>query len=362
MPPARMLRHPIILSLFILLLLPIIGISESNDQFISGAGDNFSKLSSDLLTFADESESQKTAGAVLITNLRTAVQTATAACPPDFSGLLNTCAAITGDVEASLAELSALQQEQIRTARLFAEADKKNDARARDPLLFKLKTLADQIAGAEARAIMLPEQLDRLKSLYMPYVGKTCSDNSVYIDGTYCIDKYEMPDAKDAAPKAGLSFTAAKSLCESAGKRLCTGAEWMRACVGPACGPNLGTMQNFNAGECNAGLNGYSDLQVKPSGSLPVTCDTPEGVSDIYGNAWEWVNEDYKTWYKVAWAGATHGDQVPSCDNYAWAVPETTRPYFGVRCCSDPSVPPPPPIAVATGTVQTPAPVNTEPQ
>ena len=43
----------------------------------------------------------------------------------------------------------------------------------------------------------------------------------------YCIDAYEYP-GRGQKPKVNITFNGAKSLCEQAGKRLCSGNEWVR--------------------------------------------------------------------------------------------------------------------------------------
>lgn len=123
-------------------------------------------------------------------------------------------------------------------------------------------------------------------------------------DGTaFQIDKYEYPNRQGQYPERGVSLAQAREKCDDAGKRLCTAAEWRRACRGPAPGlrygygdqlvPNIcrvavglsgGHTSLHQAGEAAAG----EEAGVTASGSY-WDCATPEGVHDLVGNLEEWV-------------------------------------------------------------------------
>ncbi len=89
------------------------------------------------------------------------------------------------------------------------------------------------------------------------------------------------------APAAGVSFYQAKAACENAGKRLCTQAEWERACRGPnALIYPYGDAMDEKA--CNGFFN-YSTSNPLLTGSLD-TCGSDFGVFDMSGNLSEWTS------------------------------------------------------------------------
>ena len=55
---------------------------------------------------------------------------------------------------------------------------------------------------------------------------------SVEVDPV-CVDAFEFPNRSGRRPSAGVTWKAAASRCRSQGKRLCTEAEWEKACKGP---------------------------------------------------------------------------------------------------------------------------------
>lgn len=358
MPPAQSFQRTIILSVFIILFLHAPVISKAAAAEPAPQPDNFVKLAADAERFADDSERNQSAGGTFISNVRAAVAAARNACPPDFPGLIKSLQTIAIDVEASLVEAKILKAQQAKIARRFADADKHNKLKLRKILLDQLNEIAPKIAEAEARAVMPEKRLKAFTAVYAPCAGLACPKNSIMLDGTFCIDKYELPNEKDTLPKTGLTYGQAKKACEDAGKRVCTGKEWLRACDGHACKPNRVAMPNFHAADCNPALNVYVDRKTQPSGAASA-CPTPEGVEDLFGNAWEWVDEDYKNFYKIARGGAGKNDRIASCVNTAWGTADVPKPYFGVRCCTAPAIQPteppqPAPSAAATQTASMP--------
>lgn len=171
-----------------------------------------------------------------------------------------------------------------------------------------------------------------------------CPPEMVHI-GRYCVDRweghfltknddgtttpwphYERPkddtyyiahSAAGAFPQAYVSRVEAKAACTHAGKRLCSRAEWMRACKGNngyrypygnkgkrgACntgkphllhtffGPRPGgwTYDNFN----DPKLNQEPGFLAKSSEYE--TCHSTEDVYDMVGNLHEWVNDTVGT-------------------------------------------------------------------
>jgi hypothetical protein len=52
------------------------------------------------------------------------------------------------------------------------------------------------------------------------------------ISGAYCIDRYEYPNKKGSFPISGISLDTAKYEAAKLGKRICSQAEWVAACMG----------------------------------------------------------------------------------------------------------------------------------
>jgi eukaryotic-like serine/threonine-protein kinase len=110
---------------------------------------------------------------------------------------------------------------------------------------------------------------------------------------SFCIDVYEFPNERGALPMPNISWRGARDLCVDRGKRLCTSAEWERACRGPKdLAYPYGT--TFDKEACNTPLEGWVDgssYLYAPAGSFP-RCRTSEGVFDLDGNVSEWVADE----------------------------------------------------------------------
>jgi len=130
-------------------------------------------------------------------------------------------------------------------------------------------------------------------------------------DVAFCMDAYEFP-GQGEKPKTGVHSGTAAGLCKKAGKRLCTGREFLKAC-GDA---------SFEAGVCN------TSGSLQPSGSFP-SCKSPAGIYDLVGNAGEWTSDG-----QLRGGDASRGGGG-SC-GYATRrfSPKATD---GFRCCADPT-------------------------
>ena len=173
---------------------------------------------------------------------------------------------------------------------------------------------------------------------------------------SYCIDIYEYPNQKGQIPKSNVSWEEARDLCSAAGKRLCTGYEWERACRGTetwrySYGPHL------DRTVCNTPINGSgpgtNPPPIEPSGTYE-NCKSPEGVYDLNGSMSEWVSDswsefpepfhrnavvDPKEWRALRggtmWSNTFYGMDCTS--RHGHRKSDWRNMDDGFRCCADPN-------------------------
>lgn len=210
-----------------------------------------------------------------------------------------------------------------------------------------------------------------------------CPPGMVRID-TFCIDRYEAslalvrPDGtlspfspyfnpgtrrvralsvRGAVPQGYIHRNQAAAACREAGKRLCTDAEWLRACRGP-----MSTTYPYGnvrrPGVCNdyrtphpaveyygssepwvysmlrnACLNQLHDT-VDRTGDNP-GCVTAEGVYDMMGNLHEWTADPAGTF-----RGGYYVDTRTNGEGCLYRTTAHDATYWdystGFRCCADP--------------------------
>jgi hypothetical protein len=167
--------------------------------------------------------------------------------------------------------------------------------------------------------------------------------------------------APDQVPQGYIHYVEAKNACIRAGKRLCTLAEWMRACRGADTRdyyPYGG--QAKRAGVCNEGRAVHPVVQLFDAGTgiwdpvhmndprinqQPDTlartgaysgCRGPDGTFDMVGNLHEWIEDAAGTFKGGFYVDAElngHG-----CLYTTTAHAGTYHDYStGFRCCRDPS-------------------------
>jgi len=158
---------------------------------------------------------------------------------------------------------------------------------------------------------------------------KACPKGMVKIEGRFCIDRFEYPNQKGTIPQGGVTWLQAVAQCKAQGKRLCTSAQWQRACAGPS-GRAYPYGDSYDRRTCVSGRN--HTRGAAPSGSH-ADCKSEEGVFDLSGNLWEWVG---LTASEAALAGGgwmTDGKHS-RCDSRAWTgVPGSVNFLYGFRCC-----------------------------
>ena len=205
---------------------------------------------------------------------------------------------------------------------------------------------------------------------------------------TFCIDRweahildwspYDVPDGTPTAtagvaasvegevPQGYISGATAANVCANAGKRLCTGEEWLTACSGQSDGDGRTYPYGdaYDSGACNDTYEGsgsyghpvcdyFDDCSnvwdaehmndtcvnqqpgtVAAAGANP-DCVTPEAVYDLHGNLHEWIDTPSGTFKGGFYAdGSING---PGC-SYATTAHEFSYHDYstGFRCCKLP--------------------------
>jgi hypothetical protein len=208
-----------------------------------------------------------------------------------------------------------------------------------------------------------------------------CPAGMVALSAALCIDRYEASlvavadgaslspywnpgttparavSIAGAVPQAYVSGTQAAAACVAAGKRLCTDAEWLRACRG-AAGTDLWPYGAARVdGACNdlrpanplAVLFGTTDAWIWSYTSHPCIdqvpasvartgsfagCTTAEGVTDLAGNLNEWTADPGGTLRGGSFVmGSLDGE---GCESATTAHDASFRDFStGFRCCAD---------------------------
>jgi hypothetical protein len=163
---------------------------------------------------------------------------------------------------------------------------------------------------------------------------------------------------RGAVPQAYISGLDADAACVAAGKRLCTDAEWLRACQGPS-----GTTYPYGAtrqpGVCNDARAVHPAIELygtaaswifshldspcldQEASGLALTgshagCVTAEGLFDMMGNLHEWTADPAGTF-----RGGFYVDTVLNGNGCLYATTAHTTTYWdystGFRCCATPA-------------------------
>src|SRR5690606_38203727 len=109
---------------------------------------------------------------------------------------------------------------------------------------------------------------------------------------TFCIDYYEFPNSSSRAPTTGVTWGQAKSACERKGRRLCTEAEWEKACKGPG-NRRFAYGNTYDADKCNTEDPGGKPRELKGARDFK-KCRSGFGVYSLSGNAEEWVADSFR--------------------------------------------------------------------
>ena len=194
---------------------------------------------------------------------------------------------------------------------------------------------------------------------FMKQIGDYFKDSTkIVLLKPYCIDKYQYPNKYGVVPRNFVNWTEAKKLCEKEEKRLCTSAEWQKACQGPKYKKfpygdrgEQGICNTDNPGEPAENRN--HTKYIAPSGSFP-ECVSDYGVYDMSGGLSDWVSD---TWNnekdkKILRGGSAllptinQNQQIlkngewgyrfgNDCYSTHWHTIDTFLDDDGFRCCKD---------------------------
>ncbi|MFN3197939.1 MAG: protein kinase domain-containing protein [Bradymonadia bacterium] len=138
----------------------------------------------------------------------------------------------------------------------------------------------------------------------------------------FCVDTYEYPGS--GRPKTRVTFAAAKGMCASKGKRLCSGSEWKRACGAGRAYPYGGS---FNPNRCNTEDDDEEERSVTSSGRFK-KCRSGFGVYDMSGNVAEWTSDQ-----RVRGGTSADADEDVSCNGSERRGGGSSSSTVGFRCC-----------------------------
>ena len=238
---------------------------------------------------------------------------------------------------------------------------------------------SDPALACDPSAMPLPNE-----GLVEASLDPACPDGMIAVD-SFCIDRFEAalvrvgddgsvvgsfspywnPSAErvravsieGAVPQGYIDGVSAAAACEEAGKRLCSDAEWLRACQG-ASGHTYPYGDALEPGVCNDARARHPAIEyfgtseawiwselgnpcilqvpdgVQTTGAHP-GCTSDDGVLDMMGNLHEWTADPAGTF-----RGGFFVDTMlngPGC-LYATTAHDTTHWDYstGFRCCADP--------------------------
>lgn len=177
----------------------------------------------------------------------------------------------------------------------------------------------------------------------------TCPPEMLLVEGfgqLACIDRYEASRGNDdeavsvagAYPWVGVTWGEALDACERAGKRLCTDAEWAKACEGPGSGsedwPKFPYGNAFELGRCNDVGDGSLVRRTRSH----FRCEGGyDGLFDMSGNVAEWADRCRDGLCFAQGGSFIDFDTLAlSCNVNQSHDPEMPDELVGFRCCLTP--------------------------
>lgn len=225
--------------------------------------------------------------------------------------------------------------------------------------------LVDAEAGRDISPYYHPTRLqtertfDRWKNAAASGETERARSMSVPVPPSWQLREEFEPRAVSQAgvvPNGYVSLPVAERACRNAGKRLCTQAEWVRACRGESNRP-FPYGDRYEAGRCNvfreahpaAELHGNASINhtdprlnrvtsrgkplLRPTGSTPecVSQWGQDGVHDMVGNLDEWVDDREGVFVGGFFSRSTKAGCEAKVSSHA---PTYFDYSLGVRCCA----------------------------
>jgi len=156
-----------------------------------------------------------------------------------------------------------------------------------------------------------PEKKIFLKGFYIDQFEVTNRRYKIYVDDIGAEpppnwEKNNYPAGRDKFPVAWVSWYDAANFCQWAGKNLPSEKQWERAARGTD-GKKYPWGDAFDIQSANLAHATGQKTRLKAVGAFPNGA-SPDGVHDLIGNVWEWVENDYGPYpgnaYKSDYFGA----------------------------------------------------------
>jgi formylglycine-generating enzyme required for sulfatase activity len=152
---------------------------------------------------------------------------------------------------------------------------------------------------------------------------------------SFCVDIHEYPNKTGGLPRVQVTWAEARDACVSEGKRLCTEAEWEKACKGPDSS-RFPYGENYDVESCNTEDASGTDRTVAPAGRHD-WCRSDYGVMDLSGNVAEWTATRYADHADMTQKGGSFDrpGYAARCAARKNGAPLERSPSVGFRCCAD---------------------------
>lgn len=262
--------------------------------------------------------------------------------------------------KAAAERAAAMQKANTERARVLAEKQAADKTSAEKAAAEKAQKLADEraaaVKAAAERAAAAAERKPPLVATVTPRTSNDgCPENmkavatgpfkmgtsrddpmmgfdekplAVVEVAAYCIDAYEFPNRRGVAPMVAVAWADAKRQCESVNKRLCSEAEWEKACKGPS-GARWPYGNTFDASACNTEDDTGEARPVSAAGKFG-RCRSGYGLSDLSGNVAEWTSD------KMIKGGSFQSsDYAVRCSARKNGAAFAKSSEVGFRCCTD---------------------------
>lgn len=131
-------------------------------------------------------------------------------------------------------------------------------------------------------------------------------------------------------PWTNIAWPDASRVCLGAGFRLCSNAEWQRACQGESRQWHFPYALHHQPARCNDHVSGSGMME--PTGTR-AECRTPEGAYDMSGNAWELTADGARRGASWKINAVMFRVDAARCDTFYDVADGFADDDVGFRCC-----------------------------